>query len=61
MGKFHTLALNFKDRLFGVIITRQFRPKPGHLNNGTIKPVDRTLKMLFIKGSGSFLRQTSPR
>ena len=37
------------------------RAKPGHLNERVYcKPIDRTLKMLFIEGSGSFLRPTIP-
>ena len=55
----HTLALNFKDWTFGVIVTRHFRPKSGLLNEIVYcKPIDRTLKMLFIERSGSFLRPT---
>ena len=30
--KFHTLALNFGGRPFGVTVTRYFSPKPGHAN-----------------------------
>ena len=38
------------------IVTRHFRPKSGHLNDSVYcKPIDRTLKMLFIEGSDSFL------
>ena len=56
-----TLALNFKDWPFGVIVTRHFRPKSGHLNDRLYcKSIDRTLKMLFIEGSGKFLRPTIP-
>ena len=55
MRIFHTLALNFKDWPFGVIVTRHFRPKLGHLNESVyFKPLNRTLKMLFIEGSDSF-------
>ena len=43
----HTLALNFKDWTFGVIVTRHFRPKSGLLN----EIIDRTLTMLFIERS----------
>ena len=50
----HTLALNFKDWTFGVIVTRHFRPKSGLLN----EIIDRTLKMLLIERSGSVLRPT---
>ena len=61
MRKLQALALNFKDRPFGVIVTRHFRPKLGHLNERVYcKLIDRTSKMLFIKESGSFLRPTSP-
>ena len=58
---YSTLALNFKDWPFGVIVTHHFRPKSGHLNDRLYyKSINRTLKMLFIEGSGSFLRQTIP-
>ena len=61
MGKFHALAMNFKGWPFGVIVTRHFRPKVGHLNERVYcKLIDRTSKVLFIKESGSFLRPTSP-
>ena len=57
MGIFHALVLNFKDWHFGVIVTRHFRPKSVHLNESVYcKPVNRTLKMLFIVDSHSFLR-----
>ena len=60
IGKFHTLALNFKDWSFGVILTRHIRPKLGHLNERIYcKLIDRTSK--FIKESGSFLRLISPK
>ena len=60
MVKFHTLALNFKDCPFGVIVTGRFRPKLGHLNERAYcKLIDRASKMLSINGSGSFLRPTS--
>ena len=60
IGKFHTLALNFKDWSFGVIVTRHVRPKLGHLNERIyFKLIDRTSK--FIKESGSFLRLISPK
>ena len=53
----HTLALNLKDRTFGVILTRHFRPQLDCLNERVyIKPTDKTSKMLFIEWSGSFLR-----
>ena len=55
-GIFHTLVLNFKDWHFGVIVRRHFRPKSVHLNESVYcKPVNRTLKMLFIVDSHSFL------
>ena len=61
MGKVHTLVLNSKDWPFGVIVTRHFRTKLGHLNERVYcKLIDRTSRMLFIKKSGSFLRPTSP-
>ena len=61
LGIFHTLALNFKDWLFDVIVTRHFRPKSVHLNESVYcKPIDRTLKMLFIEESHSFLRPIIP-
>ena len=54
--KLYTLALNFKDWPFDAIVTRHFRPKSGHLNERVYcKPIDGTLKMLFIKRLGSFL------
>ena len=57
LGIFHTLALKFKDWPFDVIVTRHFRPKLVHLNESVYcKPIDRTLKMLFIEESHSFLR-----
>ena len=44
MGKFHTLALNVKDWLSVVIVTRHFRLKSGHLNERVYgKSTDRTL------------------
>ena len=58
---YSTLALNFKNWPFGVIVTHHFRPKSGHLNDRLYcKSINRTLKMLFIEGSGRFLRQTIP-
>ena len=57
MAKFHTLTLNFKDWRFSVIVMRHFRPKLGHLNERVhCKLIDRTSKLLFTEGSGSFLR-----
>ena len=58
MRIFHTLALKFKNQLFGVTVTRHFRPESsGHLNESVYcKPIDRTLKMFFIDGSDSFLQ-----
>ena len=57
IGIFYTLALNFKDWAFGVIVTRSFRPKSVHLNERVYcKPIDRTLKMLFSEDSHRFLR-----
>ena len=45
-----TLALNFKDWTFGVIVTRHFRPKSGLLNERVhCEPIDRTLKMIYIR------------
>ena len=62
MGKFHKLALNFKDWPFGVIVTRHFRPKCIHLNERVYcKLIHRTSKMLFIKELGSFLRPNSSK
>ena len=53
----HRLVLNLKDWIFGVILTRHFRPKSDCLNERIyIKPIDKTSKMLFIEWSGSFLR-----
>ena len=55
---YSTLALNFKDWNFSGIVTW---PKSGHLNDRVYcKPIDKVLKMLFIEGSGSFLRPTIP-
>ena len=55
----YTLALNFNDWPFGVIATRHFRPKSARLNDTAYcKSIDRKLNMLFIEGSGSFLRPT---
>ena len=59
MGKFHKLALNFKDCTFGVIVTRRFRPISSCLNERAYcKAIDRKLKMLFIEGLGNFLQPT---
>ena len=59
---YNTLALNFKDWSFGVVVTRHFRPKSGHLNDRVYcKSIDRTLKMLLIEVSGNFLRPTIPK
>ena len=43
---YSTLALNFKDWPFGIIVTRHFRPKSGHLNDRVYcKPIEQlTLK-----------------
>ena len=61
MGIFHIIALNFKEWPFCVILTRHFRSKSGHFNEKAYcKPIDRTLKMFFIKGSDSFLRPIFP-
>ena len=61
MGIFHTLALNFMDWPFRVIVTRHFRPKSGHLNEIVYcKRIDRTLKNVIHWRSGSFLRQIIP-
>ena len=55
MGKFHTLALNFKD------VTMHYRPRSVNLNERIYcKPIDATIKILFIEGLGSFLRQNVP-
>ena len=59
MGIFHTLALNLKDWLFDVIVTRPFRPKSVDLNESVhCKPIDRPLKMLLNEDSHNFLRQS---
>ena len=56
---FNPYALNFKNWKISVIVTRHFKPKLGSLNERVYcKPIDRTLKMLFIEGSGNFLRPT---
>ena len=56
LGIFHTLALNFNGWTFEVIIIRHFRPTSVHLNESVYcKPIDKTLKMLFIEESNSFL------
>ena len=61
LGIFHTLVLDFKDWLFDIIVTRHFRPKSVHLNESIYcKPSDRTLKMLLIGESHSFLRPIIP-
>ena len=62
MRIFHTLTLKFKNQLFGVIVTRHFRPeRSGHLNESVYcKPIYRTLKMFFIDGSDSFLQPIIP-
>ena len=58
---YSTLALNFKDWPFGIIATRHFRPKSGHLNDRVYcKPIGRKLKRLLNESSGSFLRPTIP-
>ena len=58
---YSTLALNFTDWPYGVIVTRHFRPKSGNLNDRVYcKQTDGTLNMLFIVGSSSFLRPTIP-
>ena len=45
----HTLALNFKDWTFGVIVTRHFRPKSRRLNKRVYcKPIDRKLKTIYV-------------
>ena len=60
MGKFPTLALNFKDWPFGVMVTRHFRRKLDHLNERVYCClIDRTSKMLLIKEYGSILWPTS--
>ena len=47
----YTLALNFKDWTFSIIVTRYFRPKSGRLNKKVYsKPIVRTLKMIYIHG-----------
>ena len=54
----HTLALNFKDWTFGVILTRHFRPKSRCLNGRVYcKPIDVTSKMLFIEGRTTLCNQ----
>ena len=52
-GKFHTQYLNFKDWTFGLIVTRDFRPKSGHLNERvSFKPINEISKchLLFTLG-----------
>ena len=62
MGNFHTLVLNFKNWPFSVIVKRHFRSKPGHLNQRVCcKPIETTLKMLFIEGPDSFLQTPIPK
>ena len=47
IGKFYTLALNFKGKPFAIIVTRHFRPKSDHLNEVVYcKPIDRTLPII---------------
>ena len=61
IGIFHTLALNFNGWLFDVIVTSPLKPKSVYLNRSIYcKPIDRTLKMLFIEESHSFLRPIIP-
>ena len=57
----HTLALNFKDWTFGVTVTRHFRPKSGRLNERVYCiPIERTLKMLLLRGRAAFYDQLFP-
>ena len=54
---YSTLAQNFKDWPFGVILTWHFRSKSGNLSDSVYcKPIDRTSKMFFTEGSGNILR-----
>ena len=61
MGKFHTLALNFKFWPFSVIVTRHFRPNLGQLNEWKYcKLIDRTSKRLFINTTKqNWVKETS--
>ena len=55
-ASYSTLALNFKDWPFGIIVTWHFRPKSGHLNDRVhCKPIN-----LFSERSSRFLWPTVP-
>ena len=54
---YSTLALNFKDWPFGIIVTRHFRPKSGHLNDRVYcKPIEHW-KCHSMRGRAAFYDQ----
>ena len=59
MGKLHTVTLIVGDRTFGVTVTRNFKPEPGHANERIYyKQIYRALKMRFNEWSSRFLMPT---
>ena len=61
MGKFHTLALNFKFWPFSAIVTRHFRPNLSQSNERKYcKLMDRTSNSLFINTTKqNWVKETS--